>query len=105
MWNVYRGDDHINPKKILERKYIYLTLIAIQFRNLRLLESNPDNAYVNTDAIYEQAIEELEKKNLDRTTNVDLRLFLQYLLQPQVKQIFEAFDRVDQRLADRKSVV
>lgn len=104
MWNIYRGDDHINPKKLLERKYIYLTLIAIQFRNLRLLESNQGNAYINTDAIYEKAVEELDKKNLDKTTNVDLRLLLQQMLQPQVKQIFETFDRVDQRLAIPDSI-
>ena len=104
MWHVYRGDDHINPKKILERKYIYLTLIAIQFRNLRLLECNQGNAHINTDAIYEQAIDELEKEDLDKTTNVDLRLLLQKMLQPQVKQIFEAFDRVDQRLAIPQSI-
>ena len=104
MWNVYKGDDHINPKKLLERKYIYLTLIAIKFREMRVLESNKGNAYVNTDPIYEQAVEELDKLNLDKTTNVDLRLLLQGMLQPQVKQIFEVFDRVDQRLQIPQSI-
>ena len=101
MWNIYKGDDHINPKKILERKYIFLTLVAIQLRNIRLLECNKGRS---TDDMYEQAVDELDKKNLDKTTNVDLRLLLQQMLQPQVKQIFEAFHRVDQRLAIPQSI-
>ena len=104
MRNIYRGDDHINPKKILERKYMYLTLLAIQFRNFRLAEIEKGNTQMNNDDLYEQAIDELDKKNLDKTTNVDLRMLLQEMLRPQLRQIFETFDAVDRRLAIPQSI-
>jgi len=94
-WNVYYGDDHINPKKILERKYLYVALMANHLRNLRL--AAPDGRG-DKQALHEQTILELEEKDLDGTTNVDLRKELQTYLLPQVNRIFEAFRRVDERL-------
>jgi hypothetical protein len=102
MWNIYRGDDRINPKKILERKYLYLTLLAIKFRNLRLLEQIENGTTL--DALYEKAIEELDAMHLDKTTNVDLRLLQQSMLEPQVREIFENFQKVDNRLGIPLSV-
>jgi hypothetical protein len=102
MWNIYRGDDRINPKKILERKYLYLTLVAIKFRNLRLLEQIENST--SLDALYEKAIEELDAMHLDKTTNVDLRLLQQSMLEPQVREIFENFQKVDNRLGIPLSV-
>jgi hypothetical protein len=105
MWNVYRGDDHINPKKILERKYIYLALMAIQFRQLRLLEENKGhNTFVDNDVIYDKAVEELDKLNLDKTTNVDLRLLLQKMIRPQIRDVFQVFDQIDQQLNIPQSI-
>ena len=96
LWNIYRGDDHINPKKILERKYLYLNLLAIHFRKLRLAAKDTENA--SLDALYEKAIEELDAMGLDKTTNVDLRLLQQSMLESQLKEIFGAFRKVDDRL-------
>ena len=94
IWNVYYGDDHINPKKILERKYLYLAITANHLRYLRL--SAPDGG--DKQALQEQTIEALEERGLDDTTNVDLRKILQTYIHPQVKSIFEAFDKVDGQL-------
>jgi hypothetical protein len=99
-WNVYYGDDHINPKKILERKYLYLALTANHLRNLRL--AAPDGG--DKQVLQEQAIQALAERRLDYTTNVDLRKILQTYLHPQVHVIFEAFHRVDERLGIPPSV-
>lgn len=99
-WNVYYGDDHINPKKILERKYLYLALTANHLRSLRL--AAPDGG--DKQALQEQTIQALAEKQLDYTTNVDLRKILQTYLHPQVNAIFEAFNRVDDRLGIPPSV-
>jgi hypothetical protein len=94
--DILRGDDHINPKKILERKYLYLNLLAIHFRKLRLAEKDQNSGRL--DDLYEKAIEELDAMGLDKTTNVDLRLLQQSMLVPQLKEIFETFQKVDDRL-------
>lgn len=94
-WNIYYGDDHINPKKILERKYLYVALMANHLRNLRL--AAPDGRG-DKQELHEQTIRELEEKDLDGTTNVDLRKELQTYLHPQINAIVEAFRRVDERL-------
>ena len=53
--------------------------------------------------LHARTIRELEQRDLDSTTNVDLRKELQNYLEPQVKTIFEAFHRVDERLNIRPS--
>ena len=93
--NVYYGDDHINPKKILERKYLYLALTAIHWRTLRLA-AGPDGA--NERTLREQTLQELEDGNPDNLTNVELRILLHEYLHPQVNAIFESFSRVDESL-------
>ena len=36
VWNVFRGvDDKRNPKKLLERRYLYYALLALELRSLR----------------------------------------------------------------------
>jgi len=92
--NVYYGDDHVNPRKILERKYLYLSLMANHLRKLRL--SAPADA--DTKVLQEQMIAELEAKELEGESNVGLRKELESYMRPQVNSIFEAFQRVDQRL-------
>jgi len=98
-WNVYFGDDHINPRKLLERKYLYVALLANHLRQLRL--EAPETP---KEELHERTIRELEQRDLDNTSNVDLRKELQSnYLEPQVKTIFEAFHRVDERLKIRPS--
>lgn len=94
-----KGDDRINPKKLLERKYLYFSLLATHFRSLRQGDTSDSNCDANAnDVLYERATEELDKKGLDQMSNVDLRVEIQSTLQPQVNEIFEAFRRVDGRL-------
>jgi hypothetical protein len=102
------GDDHSNPKKLLERRYIYLALMATRFRQLRLAAQvhhggggrmPPESLTSNDlDTLYEQAVNELEAEDLDLMSNVQLRQELQNALHPQVLEIFHAFDRVDREL-------
>lgn len=111
---VMTGDDHISPKKILERRYIYLALLTTRFRDLRRQNDRdlgddggardlPSGTSRPTDtdleALYEQATDELDAKNLDRMTNVQLRQELQDALNSQVRKIFEAFHGADERLS------
>jgi hypothetical protein len=91
--NIFSGDDATNPKKILERRYIYFALLATSFRRKRL-----DNSVMDRDSLYQSAFKELEEKNLDQLRNVELRSELQNALQEQVIDIFQAFERADQRL-------
>ena len=100
---IIEGDDHINPKKLLERRYLYSTLLATTFRALRLkhdMESDVsgDNKRQLLDDLFERAIHDLDAKGLDRMSNVQLRKELQVSLEPQVVDILNAFDRVDEIL-------
>jgi hypothetical protein len=92
--NILSGDDFVNPKKILERRYIYFSLIAINFRSFRI-----QNPQADTDALYEQTVEILERKTLDQMSNDKLRLELQNALHQQVLDLFKSFQRVDQKLS------
>lgn len=101
--NILSGDDYRNPKKILERKYIYFTLLAIKYRELRLLNdtNSPDLTCNHRDLpadLYEQAVAELEGQELDRMRNTELRRILQNELHPQVRLLFKTFHQVDQQL-------
>lgn len=109
---VMTGDDHTNPKKILERRYIYLALLMTRFRDLRRQHAlglggdgkasetcSGTSRAMHLDALYEQATNELDAKNLDRKTNVHLRQELQNALHPQVREVFEAFHRADEKLS------
>jgi acetolactate synthase small subunit len=106
--DVLTGDDHINPKKILERKYLYFALLATHFRKLRLSHNsrNNDDAGVSAsdaddndssinNALYDQTVAELEGRKLETITNVDLRRELQGVLQEQVQTAFATFRKVD----------
>jgi hypothetical protein len=101
--NVVSGEDHINPKRILERKYLYYVILAAKFRSLRLEFPEEEK-----DDLYDLAVEQLEVKDMDKIANVGLRTEIQNFLHPQVLEAFQAFQRVDERLniaagADQKS--
>lgn len=92
--NLLSGDDHINPKKLLERRYIYFALLATRFRSLRLAA---DSSTTET-TLYERAVQELDQEGVEEKPNMTLRQQLQDALRPQVLEIFAAFRRVDDRL-------
>jgi hypothetical protein len=92
--NVMSGEDHINPKRILERKYLYYVILAAKFRSLRLEFPQEEK-----DDLYDLAVEQLEAKEMDKIKNVELRTEIQNILHPQVLQAFQAFQRVDDRLS------
>lgn len=96
--NILAGDDHINPKKILERKYIFYALLALQLRDLRRLPRREESERLDDDSLYEKATDTLERKGIDKMRNVELRIEMQTMLQPQIKTIFDSFHRVDERL-------
>jgi hypothetical protein len=96
--HAFLGDDYVNPQKLLERRYLYYTLLATRLRSLRL--ESPSH---EMDDLVKRATEELDAKGLDRMTNVQLRQEMQVLLMPQVIATFQAFDRVDQCLGIGKT--
>ena len=101
--SILTGDDHVNPKKLLERRYIYLNLLAIEFRSLRLNQQQLDQPQ-DKDALYEQAIDILDKRNFDDMSNDRLRIELQEALHFQVVEVFQAFHRVDNELGLRNQL-
>jgi hypothetical protein len=92
--NVVSGSDHIDPKKILERKYLYYAILAAKFRSLQLEFPLEDK-----DDLYELAVEKLDAKGMDKLSNVELRQEIQDALHQQVLDSFQAFQRVDDRLS------
>ena len=87
------SDDKINPKKVLERRYLYFALTALEFRQLR--ETYPDSDAADLKV---QAVEDLHKRQLDEKSNVELRLEMQKMMAPQVLDIFATFDTIDESL-------
>ena len=91
---IVRGDDHINPQKILERRYLFSALLALRYRSLLGKVDDPQAV----------ATEELDDEGVDQMGNMELRRELQAALLPQVQEIFAAFGEVDQQLDVRLSV-
>lgn len=87
--NVVKGDETINPKKLLERRYLYFALHVIHYQNWR--EKKDPEAF-------EKATDALDQLNVDGMTNVDLRLELQKILEPKVVQVVKVFQEVDDQL-------
>lgn len=92
--DILTGDDHINPKKLLERRYIYLALLASRYRQARI--DFPDDS---DDNHHDIAVSQLEAEDVVGMSNVILRKALQDTLHPQVIDIFQTFAKVDHILA------
>jgi hypothetical protein len=119
--NILTGDDHINPRKILERKYVYISLLAMRWRTLRLqamkakldsielddppLNMNSRNNITRqeNELLYEQAISDLDQQKIYTKSNVDLRRLVQQDLNEQLFDIFCAFQKVDTMLGLKMS--
>ena len=94
--NILAGvsEDHVNPQKRLERRYLYFAILALKYRQLRI--DCPD---LSDEEHQERARSELEANDsLDQTSNVELRQMLQDSLHPQIHGIFDALERVDQTM-------
>ena len=94
VWQSLTSDeDPENTYKIQERKDMYYLLLITKLRDVRL--DNPDLEYMEA---FDLAFAELEKRDLDSLSNVQLRYEMQDALGPQVLDIFETFDEVDQTM-------
>lgn len=89
-----RSDDAETPRRIQERKDATLALLALEFRRLSL--EHP--AKVRQEVI-DMAFDNLEKKDLDAKTMLQIRYELQNALETQVVELFQAMRRVDEALA------
>jgi hypothetical protein len=87
------SDDRINPKKILERRYLYFALTALGYRELRQTHPQADAADLKV-----QAVSALHDSGVDERSNRELRVALQKSLAPQVLETFAAFADVDEAL-------
>ena len=87
------NDDFANEYKIQERKDLYYLLLITKLREVRL--DNPDLEYMEA---FDLAFVELEKRDLDAMSNIQLRYEMQDILGPQVLDVFESFDEVDQTM-------
>lgn len=83
-------DDYVNEHKIQERKDLYYLLLVTKLREVRL--DDPDLEYMDA---FDKAFQELEVKDLDGLSNVQLRYEMQTVLGPQVLDVFDCFDMVD----------
>jgi len=104
--NIFHGDDHTNPKKILERRYLYSALLATHVRNARHQGGSDPTT---RSQMYNQVIEQLDQQGVDQKSNIDLRRMMQEILEPQVREVWQTFARVDQNMKqyhdDKASVV
>lgn len=87
------NDDYANEYKIQERKDLYYLLLITKLREVRL--DNPDLEYMEA---FDKAFLELEERALDDMSNVQLRYEMQDILGPQVLDVLETFDEVDQHM-------
>lgn len=87
------SDDKINPKRILERRYLYFALTALHYRQLR-------DTYPDSDAsdLKVKAVEDLHQRQVDEKSNTELRVEMQKMMVPQVLDILHTFDSVDESL-------
>jgi hypothetical protein len=89
------GEGKDDARKIRERKDMFVALLATEFRRLSRLDPN-----MAREKLVDKAFEELEAKNLDEKTIMQMRHELQNALQDQVVKIFQAFGSVDKSLPD-----
>jgi hypothetical protein len=84
-----------DARKIRERKDMFVALLATEFRRLSKLDPN-----MAREKLVDKAFEELEAKNLDEKTLMQMRHEMQNALQDQVVKIFQVFGSVDKSLPD-----
>jgi hypothetical protein len=89
------GEGKDDARKVRERKDMFVALLATEFRRLSLLDPN-----MAREKLVDKAFEELEAKNLDEKTLMQMRHELQTALHDQVVNIFQAFGSVDKSLPD-----
>jgi hypothetical protein len=85
------SDDRINPKRMLERRYLYFALTALAYKKLR--QDGGDAAELKL-----QAVSALHDSGVDERSNRELRVALQKGLAPQVLDTLRAFADVDEAL-------
>jgi hypothetical protein len=91
--STFSGTDKIDPKRILERRYLYFALMVLRFRQLRLQFPLKD-----PDELLKCSVDEIHDYNVDNMSNIELRSAFQDALHPQVLEIFATFRQVDERL-------
>lgn len=89
-----RSDDADTPRRIQERKDATLALLALEYRRLSLEYPNKERQ-----DIVDMAFDNLEHRDLDSKTILQLRYELQRALETQVVELFQAMRRVDESLA------
>lgn len=89
-----RSDDVDTPRRIQERKDATLALLALEYRRLSVEHPNKERQLV-----IDMAFDNLEEKDLDAKTILQLRYELQRALETQVVELFQAMRRVDESLA------
>lgn len=92
--STFSGTDKIDPKYILERRYLYFALMVLRFRQLRLKYPEKD-----PDELLKCSVDEIHDHDVDHMSNVELRSAFQDALHPQVLEIFRTFRKVDERLS------
>jgi hypothetical protein len=80
--DILQGDDHRNPQKILERNYLYLTLLLTEAKQQRITTREAAASF----------------HSFDTLTNAQLRQEVQRRLEPDLMTILHAFNRVDATL-------
>lgn len=83
--DIIKGDDHRNPQKLLERNYLYLTLLLTEAKK-------------KGTSTREAAESALLNESRNTMSNAQLRQEVQRSLEPDLLTIFQAFDRVDSTL-------
>jgi hypothetical protein len=91
--STFLGTDKIDPKYILERRYLYFALMVLRYRQLRL-----QFPFKDPDELLKCSVDEIHDRNVDHMSNVELRSAFQEALHPQVMEIFGTFRKVDERL-------
>lgn len=86
-------EEYADEYKIQERKDLYYLLLITKLRQVRM--ESPDLPYMEA---FDKAFQELDGTGLDDMSNVQLRYEMQSILGPQVLEVFETFNNVDQEM-------
>jgi hypothetical protein len=92
-------DEEENPVKVREHKELLHAITADYLRHLRIENPNED-----TSALFDRAVDQVDRMHIDIMTLRRLRYELQYSFTPQVLTILNKFKEIDKKLPSPDNV-
>ena len=92
---LFVGTDNVDPKRVLERRYLYFGMIALRVREKR---NDVNFSHLTMSELRQSVVGELDSEGIEKLSNGSLRGTFLEELTPQVEDVLQSFLKVDKKL-------